>query len=103
MTRSFSPNAFYYQDSRRVTLEKGIYRYEHSVEIQKSASKESCNMYYLLYLSGRVISNIVSSGTNSQPQIISLSPNFRSPYEFFGDFGFLQRPAPDDTRNRRLF
>ncbi|HRN86113.1 MAG TPA: hypothetical protein PKU78_01890 [Candidatus Dojkabacteria bacterium] len=103
MTREFNPDSQYNLDTRSVSLEKGIYRYDHNVEIQKLPSRESCNLYYLMYISGRVVSNIIGSGNQSQLQILSLNHTYPSPIDKFRDFGFLQRPAPDDTRSRRLF
>ena len=101
LTRGYKPQDNYPLDTRSVVLEEGVFRYSYTAEIQKYEGGENCTLYYQLFLSGHQISFIIGSGNNPNLNVISLSPDYPSPYLFFSDFGFLQRPVTTDYRRKR--
>lgn len=101
LTRGYKPQDYYPLDTRGLVLEQGIFRYAHRVDIQKNEGSDNCTLYYQLFLSGHLISNIIGSGNDPNLKVLSESPDFPSPYLFFSDFGFLQRPVTTDYRRKR--
>lgn len=93
MARGYNLQVNYPLVTRGVVLEQGVFRYAHRVDIQEFEGNENCTLYYQLFLSGHLISNIVDSRNNPNLRVISESPDYPSPYIFFSDFRFHQRPV----------